>query len=79
MFFVPLETATVARGIHNEGNSYLDTVESWRETHIVPSAADGVPAVMGKIGECRTLMKDENPEILIMHWVIHREICKLKI
>ena len=64
VFFVSLETTTAARGIHNERNSYLDSKESWRETHIVPSAADGVPAVMGKKkGECRKLMKDDNPEM----------------
>lgn len=41
----------------------------------IPScAADGAPVMMGKKNGCLKLMKDENPEMLLVHCVIQREL-----
>ena len=39
--------------------------------NITVCAADGAPNMMGKKNGCLKLMKDENPEILLVHCVIH--------
>lgn len=41
--------------------------------NITSCAADGAPNMMGKKNGCLKLMKDENPEMLLVHCVIHRE------
>ncbi|XP_071037949.1 protein FAM200C-like [Parasteatoda tepidariorum] len=41
--------------------------------NITSCAADGAPNMMGKKNGCLKLMKDENPEMILVHCVIHRE------
>ncbi|CAB4065685.1 unnamed protein product [Lepeophtheirus salmonis] len=41
--------------------------------NIISCGADGAPVMMGKEKGCLKLMKDENPEIILVHCVIHRE------
>ncbi|GFT99452.1 SCAN domain-containing protein 3 [Trichonephila clavipes] len=40
--------------------------------NITSCAADGAPNMMGKKNGCLKLMKDANPEMILMHCVIHR-------
>ncbi|XP_014774615.2 SCAN domain-containing protein 3-like [Octopus bimaculoides] len=40
---------------------------------ITSCAAEGAPVMMGKKNVCLKLVKDENPEMLLVHCVIHRE------
>ncbi|GFT94395.1 protein ZBED8 [Trichonephila clavipes] len=41
--------------------------------HIASYAADGAPNMMGKKNGCLKLMKDANPEMILVHCVIHRQ------
>ena len=41
--------------------------------NITSCAADGAPVMMGKKRGCLKLMKDENPEMIVLNCVIHRE------
>ncbi|XP_065650646.1 zinc finger BED domain-containing protein 5-like [Hydra vulgaris] len=41
--------------------------------NITPCAADGATNMMGKKNGCLKLMKDENPDMLLVHCVVHRE------
>ncbi|XP_065654689.1 SCAN domain-containing protein 3-like [Hydra vulgaris] len=41
--------------------------------NITSCAADGAPNMMGKKNGCLKLMKDENPDMLLVRCVIHRE------
>uniref|UniRef100_A0A0K2UQ81 SCAN domaincontaining protein 3like [Metaseiulus occidentalis] n=1 Tax=Lepeophtheirus salmonis TaxID=72036 RepID=A0A0K2UQ81_LEPSM len=41
--------------------------------NIISCGADGAPVMMGKKKGCLKLMKHENPEIILVHCVIHRE------
>ncbi|KFM83159.1 SCAN domain-containing protein 3, partial [Stegodyphus mimosarum] len=41
--------------------------------NITSCAADGVPSMMGKKNGCLKLMKDENPEMVLVHCDIHWE------
>jgi hypothetical protein len=41
--------------------------------NITSCAADGAPNMMGNKNGCLKLMKGENPELLLVHCVIHRE------
>ncbi|XP_050508129.1 protein ZBED8-like [Diabrotica virgifera virgifera] len=40
---------------------------------LISCAADGAPNMMGKKNSCLKFMKDANPEIILVHCVIHRE------
>jgi hypothetical protein len=40
--------------------------------NITSCATDGAPVMMGKKG-CLKVMKDDNPEMLLVHCVIHTE------
>ncbi|GFU31809.1 SCAN domain-containing protein 3 [Nephila pilipes] len=42
--------------------------------NITSCAANGAPNMMGKKNGCLKLMKDANPEMIIVHCVIHKEI-----
>ena len=41
--------------------------------NITSCAADGAPNIMGNKNGCLKLMKDVNPEMILVHCVIHRE------
>ncbi|GFU25463.1 SCAN domain-containing protein 3 [Nephila pilipes] len=47
--------------------------------NITSCAADGATNMMGKKNGCLKLMKDANPEMIIVHCVIHKEILVAKI
>jgi len=72
LFCESLETTTCAVDIYSKLNNYLDENEI-PKTNIVSCAADGAPAMMGKKTGCLKLMKDDNPNTLAVHCVIHRE------
>ncbi|XP_038669045.1 SCAN domain-containing protein 3-like [Scyliorhinus canicula] len=72
LFCKSLETTTIATDIYNKLKHYLD-VNNIPMENITSCAADGAPVMMGKKNGCLKLMKDENPEMLLVHCVIHRE------
>ncbi|XP_038630630.1 SCAN domain-containing protein 3-like, partial [Scyliorhinus canicula] len=72
LFCKLLETTTTATDIYNKLKHYLD-VNNIPMENITSCAADGAPVMMGKKNGCLKLMKDENPEMLLVHCVIHRE------
>ncbi|GFT40208.1 protein ZBED8 [Nephila pilipes] len=41
--------------------------------NITSCAADGAPNMMGKKNDCLKFMKDANPEMIIVHCVIHKK------
>ena len=72
LFCQSLETTTRGVDIYNKVSNYFDDNEI-PKTNIVSCAADGAPAMMGKNTGCLKLLKDENPNMLVVHCVIHRE------
>lgn len=72
LFCRSLETTTTASVIYRELKSYLD-FNNIPMKNITSCAADGAPVMMGKRNGCLKLMKDENPELSVVHCVIHRE------
>lgn len=72
LFCKLLETTTTATDIYNKLKHYLD-VNNIPMENVTSCAADGAPVMMGKKNGCLKLMKDENPEMLLVHCVIHRE------
>ncbi|XP_076042678.1 zinc finger BED domain-containing protein 5-like [Oratosquilla oratoria] len=72
LFCKSLETTTTATDIYNKLKHYLD-INMIPMKNITSCAADGAPVMMGKKNGCLKLMKDENPEMLLVHCVIHRE------
>ncbi|GFW87598.1 SCAN domain-containing protein 3 [Trichonephila clavipes] len=46
--------------------------------NITSCAADGAPNMMGKKNGCLKLMKDGNPEMILVHYVIHRQNLEAK-
>lgn len=72
LFCKSLESTTTATDIYNKLKNYLD-VNNISMENITSCAADGAPVMMGKKNGCLKLMKDENPEMLLVHCVIHRE------
>lgn len=72
LFCKSLETTTTASDIYKKLKDYLDANNIPME-NITSCAADGAPVMMGKKTGCLKLMKDENPEMLLVHCVIHRE------
>ena len=71
LFCKSLESTTTSKGIYNKLKNYLD-VNNIPMKYITSCAADGAPNMMGKKNDCLKLMKDKNPEMLLVHCVIHR-------
>ncbi|XP_067124482.1 protein FAM200A-like [Centruroides vittatus] len=71
LFWKSLESTTTSKDIYSKLKNHLD-VNNIPMKNITSCAADGAPNMMGKTG-CLKLMKDENPKMLLMHCVIHRE------
>ena len=67
-----LETTTRAIDIYNTIASYFAHFNI-PMTSLISCAADGAPAMLGKRGGCLKLLQDNNPEMKIVHCVIHRE------
>ncbi|XP_071744157.1 SCAN domain-containing protein 3-like [Lepeophtheirus salmonis] len=72
LFCKSLETITFAPVIYGKLTNYLH-VNNIPMENIISCAADGAPVIMGKKKGCLKLMKDENPEMILVHCVIDRE------
>ncbi len=72
LFCESLESTTTAIDIYSKLKKYLDENQISME-NITSCAADGAPVMMGKKKGCLKLMKDDNPQMLLVHCVIHRE------
>ena len=71
-----LETNTQHSWSYKKLSNYFDDHEI-PKTNIVLCAADGTLAMIGKNPGCLKLMKDDKPNILVVHCVVRREIsCK---
>ena len=78
LFCELLETTTTATDIYNKLKHYLD-VKNITMENITSCAADSAPVMMGKKNGCLKLMKDENPDVILVRCVIHRENLVAKI
>ena len=72
LFCKPFETTTTATDIYNIVTNYFAD-NHIPMTSLVSCAADGAPAMMGKQNGCLKLLKDNQPSMMIVHCVIHRE------
>lgn len=72
LFCDSLATTTTAKDIYQLFTQFLNDKEI-PISNMLSCAADGAPAMMGKRNGCLMLLKKENPELLIVHCVIHRE------
>ena len=72
LFCESLETTTTAKDIYNKLKHFFYANKIPKE-NLLSWAADGAPSMMGKQNGCLKMMKDENPDMLIVHCVIHRE------
>jgi hypothetical protein len=77
LFCLKLEGSTTARDIFNILKNYLDSNKIPIE-NITSCAADGAPNMMGKRNGCLKLIKDENPDMLLIHCLIHKQNLVLK-
>ncbi|GFS60408.1 SCAN domain-containing protein 3 [Trichonephila clavipes] len=72
LFCKRLKSTTTFKDIFNKLKNYLD-VNDIPMKNITSCAADGAPNMMGKKNGCLKLMKDANPEMILVHCVIHRQ------
>ncbi|XP_065671819.1 protein FAM200A-like [Hydra vulgaris] len=72
IFCKSLKSSTTAKDICSTLKNYLDT-NKIQMKNLTSCAADGAPNMMGKKNGCSKLMKDENPDMLLVHCVFHRE------
>ena len=72
LFCESLETTTTAADIFGTLKKKLDDYGIPMQ-NIMSVAADGAPAMMGRRTGALKLIKDENPEIVTVHCVVHRE------
>ncbi|XP_067124764.1 zinc finger BED domain-containing protein 5-like [Centruroides vittatus] len=72
LFCKQLESTTKSRDIYNIFKCYLDDNEIPMK-NVISCAADGAPNMMGKKNGCLQLMKADNPEMTLIHCVIHKE------
>ncbi|XP_065662608.1 zinc finger BED domain-containing protein 5-like [Hydra vulgaris] len=72
LFCKSLKSSTTAKDIYSTLKSYLDTNKIPMK-NITSCAADGAPNIMGKKNGCLKLMKDENPDMFLVHCVIYGE------
>ncbi|CAB4068072.1 unnamed protein product [Lepeophtheirus salmonis] len=72
LFCKSLETPTSTADIYGKLTNYLH-INNISMENIISCGADGAPVMMGKKKGCLKLMKDENPEMILVHCVIHRE------
>ena len=64
--------ATTAADIYGIYNNYMSKWEIPLH-NVISYAADGAPAMMGRRQGCLKLMKNDNPGMMTVHCVIHRE------
>ncbi|GFT79156.1 SCAN domain-containing protein 3 [Trichonephila clavipes] len=72
LFCKRLESTTTSKDIFNKLKNYLDANDIPMK-NITSCAADGAPNMMGKKNGCLKSMKDVNPEMILVHRVIHRQ------
>ncbi|GFT17697.1 SCAN domain-containing protein 3 [Trichonephila clavipes] len=72
LFCKRLESTTASKDIFNKLKIYLDVNDIPRK-NITSCAADDAPNMMGKKNGCLKLMKGANPEMILVHGVIHRQ------
>jgi len=72
LFCKKLDSTTKSIDIYKRFKEYLD-VNGIPMKNVTSCAADGAPNMMGKKNGCLKLMKDENPEMTLVHCVIHKE------
>ncbi|GFV62386.1 protein ZBED8 [Trichonephila clavipes] len=72
LFCKRLESTTTSKDIFNRLKNYL-YVNDIQMKNITSCIADGAPNMMGKKNGCLRLMKDANPEMILVHCVIHRQ------
>ncbi|GFT97099.1 protein ZBED8 [Trichonephila clavipes] len=72
LFCKRLESTTTSKDIFNKLKNYLDANDIPMK-NITSCAADGAPNMMGKKNGCLKLMKDANPEMILVHCVIHKQ------
>ncbi|XP_067133808.1 zinc finger BED domain-containing protein 5-like [Centruroides vittatus] len=72
LFCKQLESTTKSRDIYNIFKCYLDDNEIPMK-NVISCAADGAPNMMGKKNGCLQLMKADNPEMTLIHCIIHKE------
>jgi hypothetical protein len=72
LFCEALKTTTTASDIYNKLKNYSDEAQISMK-NITSCATDGDPVMMDKKRGCLKVMKDGNPEILLVHCAIHRE------
>lgn len=75
VFCKRFESTTTSKEICNKLKNYLSMIPM---KNITSCAADGAPNMMGKKNGCVKLMKDANPEMILVHCVIHREKLEAK-
>ncbi|GFX26077.1 SCAN domain-containing protein 3 [Trichonephila clavipes] len=59
--------------VQGEESTSRDNVNDIPMKNITSYALDGAPNMMGKKNGCLKLMKDANPEMILVHCVIHRQ------
>ncbi|GFU77829.1 SCAN domain-containing protein 3 [Trichonephila clavipes] len=59
--------------VQMDESALRDNVNDIPMKNITSCAADGAPNMMGEKNVCLKLMKDANPEIILVHCVIHRQ------
>ncbi|CAI9724709.1 Hypothetical predicted protein [Octopus vulgaris] len=72
IFCKSLETTITAKDIPRKLKHYLDG-NKIPKAKLLSCAADSAPGMMGKKTGCLEMMMDENPNMSIVHCVIHRE------
>ncbi|XP_026475540.1 protein ZBED8-like [Ctenocephalides felis] len=72
LFCERLEDTTKSQDIYNKLTNYLE-LKNISMKNITSCAVDGAPNMMGKKNGCLKLIKDINPEMVIVHCVNHKE------
>ncbi len=72
LFCKSLKTTTTALDIYTVVKDYLSE-KNIPISNSVPTAAGGTPTMMGHQNGVLKLLKDDNPDMITVHCVIHRE------
>ena len=72
LFCESLKTTTTARDIYAVVKQYF-IENSIPISNLISVAADGAPAMMGRHNGVLKLLKNDNPSIMTVHCIIHRE------
>lgn len=72
LFCESLKTTSTAGDIYSVVKTFLDSNEI-PISNIVSAAADGAPTMMGRRNGVLKLLKDDYPEMITVHCVLHRE------